>query len=146
MEVNVSQTIANRDPEVQAMLDREAIGALVRRYGYLAWRSDQKGQAALFTPDATFSAQGAPNVLHGPAEIEKSFAARDAQVGPRPTFHNHVIELRGDGTGSGAVCAEIRSAKNGMKLMVLAIYEDEYVKVGSEWKFRSRKVTSFPAE
>jgi len=61
-------------------------------------------------------------------------------VTPRPYIHNHVIELKGNGRASGRCYVEVRNAADNMNLLGTGYYNDEYVKVGDEWRFQSRLI------
>ena len=60
---------------------------------------------------------------------------------PRPFIHNHVIELLGSDTATGTCYVEVRLLRDGKKWAMSGWYNDEYAKVGGEWKFRSRQIT-----
>lgn len=61
----------------------------------------------------------------------------------RPFIHNHVVELKGSDRATGTCYVEIRATRNGKSWVGAGYYDDEYAKVGDEWKFRSRKVTMY---
>ena len=59
---------------------------------------------------------------------------------PRPYIHNHAIELRGSNRATGTVYVELRSPAVNWEWIGTGYYDDEYEKVGGEWKFKSRKI------
>ena len=60
---------------------------------------------------------------------------------PRPFIHNHVIELLGPDRAKGTCYVEVRLLRDGKKSLMTGWYNDEYAKVGGEWKFKSRRIT-----
>jgi hypothetical protein len=50
-----------------------------------------------------------------------------------------VIELKGDGRATGRCYVELRDASDNLKWLGTGYYNDEYVKVGDTWKFKSRR-------
>jgi len=126
---------------VNELADREAIRALPPRYCDCVWQGDVAGLVNLFTEDGTFATVGArgENSSTGRANLTKTYTEALAARTPRPYIHNHVVELKGDGQASGRCYAEIRNASKGMSWTGTGFYHDEYVKVGDEWKFKSRR-------
>ena len=61
---------------------------------------------------------------------------------PRPFIHNHVIELLGPDRAKGTCYVEVRLLRDGKKWLMTGWYDDEYAKVGGEWKFKSRQITT----
>jgi hypothetical protein len=57
-----------------------------------------------------------------------------------PFVHNHVVDLRGD-AASGTCYLDLRASMDGKSMIGSGYYEDQYARVGTEWKFRSRKLT-----
>jgi hypothetical protein len=58
-----------------------------------------------------------------------------------PAVHNHVIELLGPDRAKGTCYVEVRLLRDGKKCLMTGWYNDEYAKVGGEWKFKSRQIT-----
>jgi ketosteroid isomerase-like protein len=135
--------MANKTAErlLSDLLDREAIHDVVVRYYDAVWRDDVAGLVDLYTEDGTL-------VLK--YKEEKKIAGRDALLkfyresmgatNPRPYCHNHVVDLHGNGRASGRCYTERRSGNDFTHWLGASLYEDEYVKVGDQWKFRSRVV------
>ena len=48
--------------------------------------------------------------------------------------------MKGNGRASGRCYVEVRNAADNMNLLGTGYYNDEYVKVGDEWKFQSRSI------
>jgi hypothetical protein len=122
------------------LADREAIRELPQRYCDCVWRADVAGIVKLFAEDGTFAVKGAgrDRSVTGSANLLKTYAEDLAGIKPRPYIHNHVIELKGDGRASGRCYVEVRDASKNFDLLGTGYYNDEYVKVGDEWKFQTR--------
>ena len=58
----------------------------------------------------------------------------------QPFVHNHVVELRGE-TATGTCYLDLRASVEGRSMIGSGYYDDRYVRVDGEWKFRSRKLT-----
>jgi hypothetical protein len=127
---------------VSELADREAIRALPQRYCDCVWRSDAAGVVALFTDDGSFTVSGGgrDRSVRGRSELLKTYGSDLSSIRPRPYIHNHVIELKGNGRASGRCYVEVRNAAENMNLLGTGYYNDEYVKVGDEWKFQSRSI------
>ncbi len=129
---------------MRELADREAIRDLVIRYIDCLWREDVEGFVSLFTADGTFTARVAEDaenevVSRGRVELKTMFEAEFKQVHPRHFVHTHVLELRGVNRATGRCYIELRSAADGIKWLGSGYYEDDYAKVGEEWKFASRR-------
>ena len=129
------------DQIVTELADREAIRELPQRYCDCVWRGDVEGIANLFTEDGSFSiaARNSENTTTGRANLLKMYKDGLASLTPRPYIHNHVIELKGGGRATGRCYVELRDAGNDMKWIGTGFYNDDYAKVGDEWKFQSRR-------
>jgi hypothetical protein len=107
-----------REQLLDEMLEREAIKDLPGRYCHYVWPLHE---------------------IKGQADLRKFYASEPDRVGARPFIHNIVIELKGPTRASGYAYLELRSAAQQMKWMGTGYYEDEYEKVGDQWKFKSRR-------
>jgi hypothetical protein len=125
---------------VNELADREAIRALPQRYCDSVWRGDVAGVVDLFAEDGSFTVSGGgrDRAAHGRSELLKTYESDLSSIKPRPYIHNHVIELKGNGRASGRCYLEVRNAADNMNLLGTGYYNDEYIKVGDEWKFQSR--------
>jgi hypothetical protein len=57
-----------------------------------------------------------------------------------PYVHQHLIELDGD-RATGVCYLDLRATMlDGVKMAGFGYYHDLYVRVGNEWRFRSRKL------
>ena len=129
------------DELVRELADREALRDLAIRYMDLLWRNDLDGLVSLFTEDGSFVATDSENevVARGHAELKKMFQKAVSTVQPRHYIHTHVVELRGGNRATGRCYVELRSAKVGMQWIGAGCYEDDYTRVGEEWKLASRR-------
>jgi SnoaL-like domain len=127
---------------INELADREAIRALPQRYCDCVWRNDAPGVVALFAEDGSFTVTGGgrDRRVSGRSELLKTYQSDLSSIKPRPYIHNHVIDLKGDGRASGRCYVEVRNAADNMNLLGTGYYNDEYVKVGDEWKFQSRSI------
>jgi hypothetical protein len=135
MAKSIEQTVAE-------LADREAIRELPLKYCDCVWRGDIEGIANIFAENGTFTVidlkqQERSNT--GRANLLKSFKEGLAATSPRPYIHNHVIELKGNGRATGRCYLDLRTARDNFKWAGAGWYDDEYVKVGDEWKFQTRR-------
>jgi ketosteroid isomerase-like protein len=130
------------DELVRELADREAIRDLPIRYCDCISRNDLEGVVSLFTEDGSFVVRNSENevVTRGRTELKKMYENLVSNVHPRPFIHTHVVELRGADSATGRCYVELRSAKLAMEWLGSGYYEDEYTKVGEEWKFASRRL------
>jgi len=123
------------------LADREGIRELPLKYCDCVWRNDMTGIVDLFTKDGEFVTKG--------FKREHRAADRDAllklyggltrgELTPRPYIHNHVIDLQGNGRATGRCYVELRNLKKNMEWAGTGFYDDEYIKLGGGWKFKSR--------
>jgi hypothetical protein len=52
------------------------------------------------------------------------------------------VNLQSRTKATGRCYVELRSAKQNMEWIGTGFYDDDYVKVGDQWKFASRRFTS----
>jgi len=137
--------MAAKNPEtlIQEVIDREAIHNLPLQYCHCVWQKDLDGYVNLFTEDGSFLTND-PQLpgAQGRAELRKLIASQLDAAKPRPFIHNHVIELIGPDRARGTCYVEVRLLREGKKWLLTGWYDDEYAKVGEEWKFKSRKITT----
>jgi len=129
--------------EMQQVIDREAIRTLPVRYCHCVWQKDLEGYANLFTEDGSFSTDD-PSLpqAQGREKLRKMISNGLDTMKPRPFIHNHVVDLLGPDRAKGTCYVEVRMFRDGKKWQLTGFYDDEYAKVGGEWKFKSRKITT----
>lgn len=131
------------EARLQEVIDREEIRTLPVRYCDRVWQQDADGYAKLFTEDGWFATND-PKLprAEGRASLAKMIAEQAATAKPRPFIHNHVVELLGPDRAKGTCYVEVRLMREGKKWLLTGWYNDEYAKVGGEWKFKSRQITT----
>ena len=132
----------NNETLLQEVIDREAIRTLPVRYCHCVWQQDLDGYVNLFTEDGAMSTND-PSLprANGRAELRKMIGDGLGTMKPRPFIHNHVVELLGPDRAKGTCYVEVRLMRDGKKTRMSGWYNDEYAKVGGEWKFKSRQIT-----
>ena len=127
---------------LQEVIDREAIRTLPVRYCHCVWQRDLDGYVNLFTEDGSMSTND-PTLPRGQGrkELRQMIGEGLDTMKPRPFIHNHVIELLGPDRATGTCYVEVRLLRDGKKWGLTGWYNDEYAKVGGEWKFKSRQIT-----
>jgi ketosteroid isomerase-like protein len=131
----------NTETLLREVIDREAIRTLPVRYCHCVWQKDLDGYVNLFTDDGAISATD-PSLpqAQGREALRKMIGTGLDDMKPRPFIHNHVVELVGPDQAKGTCYVEVRMNRGGKKWQMMGWYDDDYAKVGGEWKFRSRKI------
>ncbi len=134
MAKSIEQTITE-------LADRDQIRELPQRYCDCVWRGDVEGLVKLFADNGGFTivTKDGETTKKGHAELLKTYKAALDAITPRPYIHNHVIDLKGGNKASGRCYVELRDATNKLSWLGTGYYNDEYVKVGDDWKFASRR-------
>ena len=127
---------------VRELTDREAIRDLPLKYCHYVWKKDVPALVNLFTDDGEFDAGGGQPAAKGKEALTKAYQQGLSTLDPHPFIHNHVIDLHGD-RATGTCYLELRATRNDKSMIAAGYYDDEYAKVGEEWKFRSRQVTMY---
>jgi hypothetical protein len=137
-----------RDQLIDEMLDREAIRDLPARYCHYIWNKNVEGILSLFTEDGIFSMEGlgAPQEVKGQPELRKFYGSVATGAGPAPYIHNVVVDLKDATHATGTSYPEVRSPAQQMKMMAMGYYNDEYEKVGGQWKFKARRFKNLHSE
>jgi len=118
------------------LADREGIRELPLKYCDCVWRNDMTGIVDLFASDGEFVTKGfkREHRASGHDSLLKLYnGLTQGDLTPRPYIHNHVIDR-----ATGRCYVELRNLRNNMEWVGSGYYEDEYVKVGDNWKFKSR--------
>jgi len=123
---------------VRELADKESIRDLARRYAHCVWQRDADGAADLFAEDGVMDT-GESDPLEGREAILTTYRATFAAAEFRPFVHNHVVELDGD-RASGTCYLDLRAMAGETPMTGYGYYDDEYVRVGGEWKFKRRKL------
>jgi ketosteroid isomerase-like protein len=127
------------EAQVRELADREAIRDLARRYAHYVWQLDVRAAIALFTEDGEMDTGDGPPIAGRDALIG-AYQAMLGDGGFQPFVHNHVIDLHGD-EATGTCYLDLRATQDGRSMIGSGFYDDRYVRVDGEWRFRSRKLT-----
>lgn len=124
------------------LADREAIRDLARRYAHCVWQKDAAGAIALFAADGEMDTGDRPPI-HGHEALLEAYEAMFARDEFHPMTHNHVIDFEAGDTraASGTCYLDLTAVVDGVPMVGKGTYHDRYVRVGDEWKFRSRKLS-----
>jgi len=133
------------DQILRELADREAIRDLPILYCDCVWRGDLDGIANLFSPNGSFTVKGREREVTttGREALRKMYEGALGELNPRPYIHNHVVQLKGDGRATGRCYVELRSAARNFDWVGTGFYDDEYERIDSEWKFKSRSFRGF---
>jgi hypothetical protein len=133
--------MSTMEARLQKVEDELAIARLRARYCHLL--DDERWDAFidLFTADGYFKGLAAVEGRDALLQFfSKTFAAmRD------DSWHfcaNGTVDLDGD-TATGRISLEYRSVQNGESFVAAGHYDDVMVRVGGEWKFKSRIITFY---
>ncbi len=130
------------EAQMQEMVDREAIRNLPLQYCHCVWQQDLDGYVNLFTEDGSFSTDDPSLPGAQGHDGLRTMIKGGLAMQPRPFIHNHVIELSESDQATGTCYVEVHMNREGRKWEMKGWYNDEYVKVGGEWKFKSRRITT----
>jgi hypothetical protein len=132
-------------PDVQAELqewrDREAVHRLLLAYGRTIDERDFDGFGALFTEDGEYGGNKGPQAIG--EGMRRTFASNPLGL-REPNFHvffNETIDVDGlRATASSMSFYVAPDDLGGYRIVMMASYDDELVKVGETWKFKRRTV------
>jgi hypothetical protein len=128
---------------IQVLEDIEAIKKLKARYcAYCDNNYDADGLAALFTEDAIWDGGERLGRSAGREAIRTFFQGSSKRL-PFAIHHvtNPFIEVHGDtATGRWYLFQPCTRAEGNRAVWLAARYEEEYVRVRGEWKFKHMKI------
>jgi len=128
------------EKNIQRLADLEAIRDLARRYAHFVWQERSLDVVELFAADGVMD-MGEDGAIEGRDNLRAVYSKKvGGEMMLHPFVHNHVIDLDGD-EASGTCYLDLRCTREGESLMGSGYYEDGYVRVEGEWKFKSRKLT-----
>ena len=113
------------------MTDREKIRELIAAYALLLDADDIEGCLGLFTADSEYLVFG--KTLLSPDKVRKMFTR--APRGIHLTGAS-VITVEGD---TASVRTQVLFVEAGTNVMRPALYDDDLVKVGGDWRFKRRR-------
>jgi ketosteroid isomerase-like protein len=124
---------------VRELADLEAIRNLARRYAHCVWQKDIAAAIDLFTEDGEMSTGDRP-VIRGRKALLESYEQMLGAADFQPFLHNHLVSLRGE-RATGTCYLDLRATIEGESMIGSGYYDDDYVRVDGEWRFRARKLT-----
>jgi ketosteroid isomerase-like protein len=124
---------------VRELADAEAIRNLARRYAHHVWQKNVPAAVGLFTEDGEMDTGDRP-AIKGRQALLAAYEEMFAEARFQPFVHNHVITLNGE-RATGTCYLDLRAAVGGKSMIGSGYYDDHYVQVDGEWRFRSRKLT-----
>jgi len=128
------------DELVRELVDREAIRDLQVLYCEFLTGKDVGGLLGLFTDEATFVVKGieVEAVSQGRVKLKKMHEKALGETTPRLFVHNQIVNLLSGDRATGRCSVEVRNVNITMEWIGVGCFEDEYAKVGDQWKFASR--------
>jgi uncharacterized protein (TIGR02246 family) len=137
------------EARLQALEDREEIRKLMIGYGRTLDQRDFAGFAKLFTQDAEYGGGGNTGMTKGAEAIarllEEVFQKNPTGV-KSPNFHlfsNETIQVNGDqAVGLSKGVFVVPGDNNQPAMVMLATYQDVFVRKDGVWKFKQRIVQS----
>ena len=130
---------ASIEAVVRELSDREAIRELTHRYAHCVWRKEIAAAVDLFTEDGEMNTGDRP-VIKGRKALLESYQQIFGSADFLPFVHNHLISIQGD-RATGTCHLDLRATIDGESMIGAGCYDDQYVRVDGEWKFRARKLT-----
>jgi len=124
----------------QLLEDKQAISELAARYIYAMDHYKPKDWADTFTEDGELQVNGKSVCKGGKARLE--FATMAAATGHkyRRWMSNWQIDVNGD-TARLRLYVLAFGINEGITPTVMGEYDDDVVRVGGQWRFKTRRVT-----
>jgi ketosteroid isomerase-like protein len=134
-------SLTDVERRLQALEDIEAIKKLKARYCLTVDQRDEEGFVSLFTEDAVWDG-GRFGHYEGREAIRKFFCAiPDVLTFAVHYVMNPIIEVQGDrATGQWYLLEPCTMVEGNQAVWGTARYEEEYVRVGNEWRFKNLKL------
>jgi len=136
---DLESRIRTLEARVNVLQDRSEIQDLRFRYHIAVNEKELDSIHLLFADEAEVHFEGIGSA-RGRREIEALYqevVGKSAFI--KQFIHNHTITLNGD-TATGLSYLDARTVANGESLLVAARFDDEYVRVGGEWRFQSLRL------
>jgi len=122
--------------------DKFAIQELIARYSHAIDRGNYDAWVDCFAKDGAFQSSQTRRFV-GRAELKKFTeqfeTLRAILPNVRHCVMNTVTDVEGDKALSSSYLQVLITGKEGTKLVVCGCYDDTFVKVGGEWRFKERK-------
>jgi hypothetical protein len=136
---DLAARVRTLEAKVAELCDRASIQELRFRYHVAVNEKQLESIPLLFAEGAEVEFEGIGSA-RGIDAIETLY--REV-VGQSPFIkqfiHNHVITLAGD-TASGLSYLDARTVRDGASILVSARFDDEYVRMGEEWRFQALRL------
>lgn len=132
---------ATAEQRLRRLEDVDAINQLRARYCHLLDERAWDEFVDLFTPDGSFRGLAEAN---GHDELKTFFGKTVPRLG-EGFWHfctNGTIDVDGD-RATGRISMEYLSVKQGVSYVSAGHYDDVLVRVGDQWKFKSRDLTFY---
>jgi ketosteroid isomerase-like protein len=129
----------NIEALVRELSDLEAIRELTHRYAHFVWRKDVAAAVDLFTEDGEMDTGDRP-VIKGQKALLESYREMLGGADLHPFIHDHLISVQGD-RATGSCHLDLQATIEGERMIGAGYYDDRYLRVEGEWKFRARKLT-----
>jgi 3-phenylpropionate/cinnamic acid dioxygenase small subunit len=128
---------------MSALEDKDAIRELLARYCFLLDGYKLKEFAALFTADGEWISRNGHAT--GPEAIERLLRGLVPEPAPgkrrKHITTNIIIDLKGDSATVVSNFLVVRDSEAGPVIAVAGTYDDTVVRVGADWKFKSRRLS-----
>lgn len=122
------------------MSDRDDIADLVHRYSDAVCRKDRVQWSATWADDARWDL-GKGRVTIGKADVVEFWQrAVDELTQVVQVVHNGTVDIEGDTASGRWYLSEHVNRANGVLGIMLAWYDDEYVRIDGRWLFRRRSL------
>ena len=135
----MSEPSMESSAELRALLDRDAIRDLVRRYAHLIWQNQPLDTVTLFARNGVMDMGPDGGEIAGHEALRAIYSQKVGDMTLHPFVHNHVIDLHGD-EASGFAYLDLRCVRDGVSLVGSGYYEDRYLREDGSWKISSRKL------
>jgi hypothetical protein len=124
------------------MSDKEELQQLVSRHTQLTDDGEYEQRLGLYVTDCTFTlADG--TTLSGYDELRKSFAAAAGRRGGKHYTASSVYTVDGDRATGSSDYLYLRKTGDGFVPAAAGRYNDEYVREGGTWLFKSRMIAPY---
>lgn len=135
-------TNKTKETLLEEVIDREEIRNLPIRYCHCVWQRDIEGYLNLFTDDGELSTNDpALPGAQGREGLRRNILQTLDTMKPRPFIHNHVVELITSERATGTCYLELHFLNDGRPWTMTGWLNDEYTKIGGQWKFKSRRIS-----
>ncbi|MFJ9588937.1 nuclear transport factor 2 family protein [Streptomyces acidicola] len=122
---------------------RHEITELYARYSYAYDEARPDELAGLFTADGAFLREGARPVRGSAALADMVRSAAHHSPGIRHLVSNILLRQTAEGATGTAYVAALRITPEGLRVLAVGRYEDDFARTTQGWRFRSRRFSPF---